>query len=72
MGSPLRRRLQRRLLARAGRSATSLGPLLTGAMAGATLNRHETRRLGQDIRNDLRQRSSAAAHWPVAPAPALV
>ena len=31
VGSPLRRRLQRRLLARAGRSAVSLGPLLTAA-----------------------------------------
>jgi hypothetical protein len=68
MGSPLRRRLQLRLLARAGRSATSLGPLLTGALAGAALNRRETRRLGQEIRNDLRKRSPAAAQWAPAPA----
>ncbi len=64
VGSPLRRRLQRRLLARAGRSATSLGPMLTGALAGAALNRHETRRLGREVRDDLRQRSPNAAHWP--------
>jgi hypothetical protein len=64
VGSPLRRRLQRRLLARACRSATSLGPLLTGAMAGAALNRHETRRLGRDIRDDLRRRSPNSARWP--------
>jgi hypothetical protein len=70
MGSPLRRRLQRRLLARAGRSATSLGPLLTGALAGAALNRRETRRLGRDVRDDLRHRSPVAAHWPAATAPA--
>jgi hypothetical protein len=69
MGSPLRRRLQRRLLVRAGRSATSLGPLLTGAMAGAALNRRETRRLGRDVRDDLRHRSPFAAHWPVATTP---
>ena len=69
VGSPLRRRLQRRLLARAGRSATSLGPLLTGALAGAALNRRETRRLGQEIRNDLRHRSPAAAQWAAAPTP---
>ena len=68
VGSPLRRRLQRRLLAQAGRSATSLGPLLTGALAGAALNRRETRRLGQEIRNDLRQRSPNTAQWPAAPA----
>ena len=70
VGSPLRRRLQRRLLARAGRSATSLGPLLTGALAGAALNRRETRRLGQEIRNDLRRRSPAAAQWGGAGQPA--
>jgi hypothetical protein len=64
VGSPLRRRLQRRLLARAGRSVASLGPLLTGAAAGALLNRHETRRLGQDVRDDLRRRSPYSAGWP--------
>lgn len=64
VGSPLRRRLQRRLLARAGRSATSLGPLLTGAVVGAALNRRETRHLGADVRDDLRQRAPQAAQWP--------
>jgi hypothetical protein len=53
-GSPLARLLRRRLAARAGRSAFSLGPLLTGAAAGAVLNRRETRRLGEAIRRDLR------------------
>jgi hypothetical protein len=57
VGSPLRKRLQRRLMARAGRSAMSLGPLFSGAVAGALLNRHETRRLGTDVRDDLRRRS---------------
>ena len=54
-GSPLARRLRLRLAARASRSAFSLGPLLTGAVAGALLNRRETRRLGRDIRSDLRR-----------------
>jgi len=64
-GSPLRRQLQRRLVARAGRSAASLGPQLTGAAAGALLNRHETRRLGQDVRDDLRRRSPyGTSSWP--------
>jgi hypothetical protein len=62
-GSPLRRQLQRRLLARAGRSALSLGPLLTGAIAGAALNRRETGRLGNDVRDDLRRRSPYTSHW---------
>lgn len=64
VGSPLRRLLQRRLIARAGRSATSLGPLFTGAVAGALLNRRETRRLGTDVRDDLRRRSVYTMGWP--------
>ena len=56
-GSPLARQVSRRLAARAGRSAFSLGPLLTGAAAGAYLNSRETRRLGQDVRRDLRRRA---------------
>jgi hypothetical protein len=56
-GSPLARQLRRRLAVRAGRSAVSLGPLLTGAAAGAYLNSRETRRLGRDVRRDLRRRT---------------
>jgi hypothetical protein len=63
VGSPLRRQLERRLIARAGRSAVSLMPLLTGAAAGAMLNRRETRRLGTEVRNDLRRRSSQGSRW---------
>ena len=64
MGSPLGRRLQRRLAFRAGRSALSLGPLLSGAAIGAMVNRRETRRLGHEIRDDLRKKSSSGATWP--------
>ena len=56
-GSPLARLLRRRLIARVGRSAVSLGPLLTGAAAGAIFNSRETKRLGRDIRRDLRRRA---------------
>jgi hypothetical protein len=55
-GSPLARQLTRRLAARVRRSTFSLAPLFTGAVAGALLNRRETRRLGREIRDDLRQR----------------
>ena len=58
-GSPLARLLRRRLAARAGRSVFSLGPLLSGAAAGALLNRRETRRLGQEVHSDLRRRMQA-------------
>jgi hypothetical protein len=56
-GSPLVRLLRRRLIARAGRSTASLGPLLTGAVAGAVLNRSAVRSLGRDIVRDLRRHS---------------
>jgi hypothetical protein len=62
-GSPLARQLQRRLAARAGRSVFSLGPLLTGAVAGGLINRRETRKLGRILRDDLRSRSPHADGW---------
>jgi hypothetical protein len=55
-GSPLARQLTRRLAARVRRSTLALAPLFTGAVAGALLNRRETRRLGHHIRDELRQR----------------
>lgn len=56
-GSPLARLLRRRLIARVGRSAVSLGPLLTGAAVGAVFNSRETRKLGRDVQRDLRRRA---------------
>jgi hypothetical protein len=53
-GSPLARQLTRRLASRVRRSAFSLSPLFTGALAGALLNRRETRKLGREICDDLR------------------
>jgi hypothetical protein len=61
MGSQLRRKLQRRLLAKAGQSTLSLAPLLTGAAAGAMIDHRETRRLGTLVRNDLRKRGTERA-----------
>jgi hypothetical protein len=63
-GSPLARQLQRRLAARAGRSIFSLGPLLTGAIAGGMINRRETRKLGRILGDDLRKQSTYASGWP--------
>jgi hypothetical protein len=63
VGSPLRKRLSRRLARRAGRSALSLGPLLTGAAAGAVFNRRETLRLGRTVLKDLRQDPLARQQW---------
>ncbi len=55
-GSPLARQLTRRLAARVRRSTFALAPLFTGMLAGAILNRRETRRLGHQMRDELRQR----------------
>jgi hypothetical protein len=60
-GSPLARQLTRRLAGRARRSVFSLSPLLTGAVAGALLNRRETRKFGREIREELRTRGPALA-----------
>jgi hypothetical protein len=54
-GSPLARTLRKRLAGRVRRSAFALGPVLTGAVAGAMLNRMETRKLGRQILTDLRR-----------------
>ena len=58
MGSPVRRKLERRLLMKAGKSTLSLAPFLTGAAAGALLNHRETRKLGHQVRDDLRKRAA--------------
>jgi hypothetical protein len=46
--------LRKRLLRTMGRHMTTLGPFLTGAVAGGALNRTATKRLSENIRNDLR------------------
>lgn len=53
-GSPLAGQVRRRLAARIRRSTISLAPLFTGAVAGAMINRRETRRLGNQVRDDIR------------------
>jgi hypothetical protein len=58
MGSPVRRKLERRLISKAGKSVLSLAPFLTGAAAGALLNHRETRKLGHQVRDDLRKRAA--------------
>jgi hypothetical protein len=71
-GSPLTRLLRRRLAARAGRSAFSLGPLLTGAAAGAFLNNRETRKLGHHVRDDLRRRAVSGSGGSTADRPPML
>lgn len=55
MGAATKAALRRRLLRTAGRNFTTLGPFLTGAVAGGALNRVATKRLADNIRQDLRR-----------------
>jgi hypothetical protein len=48
-----RRSLRNRLMRRAGENAVTVMPFMTGAIAGASLNSRETRRLGEQIARDL-------------------
>lgn len=57
LGPATRNELRRRMMFRASRNVTTLGPLFTGAVAGAVLNRHATRKLADAVRDDLRRRA---------------
>ena len=58
-----RSQLRRRVLRRAGRNLSTMGPMLTGAALGASVNLRETRKLGDQIRRDLRSRHVAPSSW---------
>ncbi|MGV9306880.1 hypothetical protein ACWENQ_13020 [Nonomuraea sp. NPDC004354] len=59
LGGAAKTALRNRLMRTLGRHLTTLGPFLTGAVAGGALNRAATRRLGAAIRADLRIKGSA-------------
>jgi len=61
LGSAAKVALRKRLLRTLGRSLTTMGPFLTGAAAGAALNRTATRKLATEIRKDLRGTSGGTA-----------
>jgi hypothetical protein len=48
-----RQALRRRVMRRAGENAVTVMPFMTGAVAGASLNSRETKKLGLRIANDL-------------------
>jgi hypothetical protein len=63
LSTAARKELRTRLLRRFGRNLTTLGPLLTGAVVGAELNRRATRLVGEQIRNDLRRKRPEPAAY---------
>ncbi|WP_185052341.1 hypothetical protein [Thermocatellispora tengchongensis] len=67
LGAASKAALRNRLMRTLGRHLTTLGPFLTGAVAGGALNRAATRRLGAAVRADLRrQRGLPPADTPTA------
>lgn len=66
LGIAARTGLRKRLLRTMGRHLTTFGPFLTGAVAGAALNRAATKRLADSVRNDLR-RSLGSPDRPAIP-----
>ncbi|WP_433336007.1 hypothetical protein [Spirillospora sp. CA-294931] len=54
LGSAAKSALRKRLLKTLGRSMSTMGPFLTGAAAGAALNRAATKKLAEHVRKDLR------------------
>ncbi|WP_283137967.1 hypothetical protein [Rhizohabitans arisaemae] len=55
LGVATKTALRNRLMRTLGRHLTTLGPFLTGAVAGGTLNRLATRKLANAVRQDLRR-----------------
>jgi len=55
LGSAAKAALRKRLMRSFGRSMSTLGPFLTGAAAGAALNRSATKRVAEAVRADLRR-----------------
>lgn len=53
LGSAARQQLRSRVVRRLGRNVTTLAPFLVGALAGAELNRRETRKLAESVLRDL-------------------
>lgn len=56
LAGPAKAALRRRVVRRAGRNLSTMGPLMTGAVAGSIINHRETRRVGEQVRRDLRGR----------------
>ncbi|MGW4426414.1 hypothetical protein [Streptosporangium sp. NPDC004631] len=54
LGAATKTALRNRLMRTLGRHLTTLGPFLTGAVAGGALNRVATRKLASVVRDDLR------------------
>jgi hypothetical protein len=67
LGMAARTALRKRLMRTFGRHLTTLGPFLTGAVAGGALNRAATRRLAEIVHGDLRDAMAGGQARPALP-----
>jgi hypothetical protein len=65
LGIRAKRDLRRQLLKRTLRNLPTLTPFMVGAAIGAVMNRRDTHRLAERVREDLRERRVAWPEWPV-------
>jgi hypothetical protein len=65
LGSTMKKEMRQRLLRRTLRNLPTLTPFMVGAAVGAVMNRRDTRKLAQRVRQDLR---AAQLPWPALPA----
>ncbi|MDX6739755.1 hypothetical protein [Actinocorallia sp. A-T 12471] len=69
LGGAAKAALRKRMMGVLGRHMTTLGPFLTGAVAGGTLNRAATKKLAEKVRNDLARYGTLARGVPREPKP---
>ncbi|ROO89260.1 hypothetical protein EDD29_6947 [Actinocorallia herbida] len=67
LGGAAKAALRKRMLGVVGRHMTTLGPFLTGAVAGGTLNRAATKKLAEKVRDDLARYGTLARGVPREP-----
>ncbi|MFF9404656.1 hypothetical protein ACF1B0_03840 [Streptomyces anandii] len=67
LGGRMKRRLRQQIMKRTVRGLPNLMPFLVGAAVGATLNRHDTKRLAARIRADLRKTQVPWEELPALP-----
>ncbi|HEY8481209.1 MAG TPA: hypothetical protein VIL71_15395 [Spirillospora sp.] len=64
LGAAAKSALRKRMLRTFGRSLGTMGPFLTGAAAGAALNRSGTKALAKKVRDDLRKTAGVSLPRP--------
>ncbi|GGP69211.1 hypothetical protein GCM10010231_45070 [Streptomyces sindenensis] len=67
LGGQMKRELRQQIMKRMARNLPNLIPFMIGAAVGATMNRRDTRKLADRIRNDLRKQQIPWDRLPALP-----